>query len=155
MSYENPTAAVSALRDMVFSCATVTGLGWSTAMYHYPGAVPIGDSGQAIDALPLFEVEDHGHSNISNIAGGAALPNGRLSLTLAAALTAGQLESLCQSIARELRNLQTGLPINDAQAGMASDITLAAEAAQDSPGAAAGQIAYRTCSIDISYGLSY
>jgi hypothetical protein len=155
MSYEHPTPAIGHLRDMLFACPTVIGLGWTTAQYHYPRATPIGDSGQTIDALPLFEAEDHGLSYSSNIAGGAALSNGRLTLTLVATLTVGQLEAICQAIAKELRNLQTGLPINDAQPSMASDVTIAAEAAQDSASAAVGQIAYRSCSIDISYGLSY
>lgn len=153
--YENPTDNVSALRDMVFALPTVVGLGWATSMYHFPRAVPVNEAGAAVDALPLFEVEDLGEDNSSNIAGGTPLSSGGLTLSLAANLTAGQLESICQAIAKELRAAQVGLPITNAQAGKASDITVAAEAAQDSTGAAAGQIAYRVCPINISFGLNY
>lgn len=155
MSYVNPTDVVAALRDMVFACPTVVGLGWSTGMYHFPHFTPVDDSGVAVDALPAFEVEDLGTDNSSNIAGGTPLDAGRLALTLAAALTAGQIEAITKAIARELRAMETGLAITNASAGPASDITVAAEAAQNSPGAAAGQIAYRVSTIDISYGLSY
>jgi hypothetical protein len=155
VSYDNPTPNVAALRTMVFALPTVIGLGWTTAMFHFPQATPVNDSGVAVDPLPLFEVEDHEEDNGSNIAGGTPLPQGRLKLTLAANLAAGVLEGIAKAIARELRAAQTGLPITNAQAGMASDKTIAAEASQDSDGAAAGQIAYRVCVIDITFGLNY
>lgn len=155
MSYDNPTDAIANLRTMLFLMPTVVGLGWSNGMFHFPSATPVDDSGAAVDALPLFEAEDLGESNPSNIAGGTALGNGTLVLTLAAAMAPGLLEQICRAIAKELRTAETGLPITDAHAGVASDIRMAAEAAQNSPGAAAGQIAYRTCTITISYGMSY
>jgi hypothetical protein len=153
--YVNPPTSVASLRTMVFACAVVVSAGYAVGQYHFPSAAPLTSDGAAGDAIPLFEVEEEDEDNSNSLAGGGVLPNGTLSLTFCADMDAGQIVQFCRTLASQLRAMQTGLPITSATAGPASGVTLGAEAAQDSPGAPASQIAYRSCTIRITYGLTY
>jgi hypothetical protein len=140
MTWANPPPAVVALRDMLATTGTAGATaGLVTAKYHYPSADP------NVDALPYAVISEESSSRRQFAEPGTqGLPSGSLTVTVYAALTAGEMETLGRAMAADMMTT-IGLPGLDAGAGLCSDPT---------PEMLSSGLTYRTIDINVSYGIN-
>lgn len=148
MSLSNPPPAVTALRDMLLLCASVTSYGIDTVKIWYPEATATPDAGTAV-TLPYLVVAEPSSARTRYADGAGGLPSGLLTATVYAVDTIENLETLGRAIEKELQELQVGLYISDARSELAGRTSLAAEAqAQNDTGANISGI-----QVTVTYGL--
>lgn len=153
MSWDNPPAAVSALRDMIVACASAVSAGLVQANFHYPTLALGSDDTTTPDARPMCVIaEDDSHRTPYAEPGVAGLPGGLLFATLYSDdLSTGEIEELADNIVNELLLSVSGLPNISASRQRASEPTPGQLAADDTAGNSTA--AYSGITISITYGL--
>jgi hypothetical protein len=151
MTWSNPPDAVDALSTMLLACSSFTGAGFTSANIHYPAAaIEVDDGGGSKDALPICLLAETTNSRTPYAEiGVAGLPSGELTAVLYVDTDAGTLEKLARAICKELGTV-VGLPNLNASAGMCSNPTKGARAADADDHA---QASHRAIEITITYGL--
>lgn len=154
MTLLNPPPAVTAIRDMLLACSSITGAGITTTSIWYPTAVAESDDATPVDALPRIIVAEDSFTRVRYAEGARGLPTGSLSIVLCVDTDAGTLETLGRAVCGDLEFLsQTqGLANLTASVGMASDPDAAQIAADDTTGDTASR--FCTITITASYGLN-
>jgi hypothetical protein len=149
MTLANPPPAVTAARDMLLACASLTAAGVTTSSIHYPTAAIAPDAGTP-DGLPcVLLAETSSTRNKYAEIGVAGLPGGTLTATIYASLTAGEIETLGRAVAAELLQQSTGLPLTDVSADLCSD----PETGNDAEAVTLPAASHRAMTITINYGL--
>jgi hypothetical protein len=122
MVWENPPAAVSAMRTMILACASAVAYGITTDRIHYPAAALHSDDATTDDPLPLIVIADDlsARQRYAEI-GVPGVPGGSLTLIVHSSATTGLIETFADDLCRELQALSTGLPITGAQRVRASE----------------------------------
>lgn len=153
MSWDTPTpAAISAMRSMLLACPSLVAAGIDTARVHYPSATPF-DDGEALDPLPLVEI-DRERADVQRIAAGGGLTySGQLMVTILADLSVAELEDLADAVGKELISQETGLPLGSPSVGRCTDITRGAEAVQDDDTTQPSAIQWRSITLAVPYGM--
>lgn len=149
MSLTNPPPAVTALRDMLLACSSVTGASITTNSIDYPTNAINTESGTP-EALPriLLAETDSERARYAEI-GVIGLPAGTLIATIQADLTAGEIETLARSVASDLTGLASGLFLSSVSVGLCSDPATGMEGEErDTAGAS-----HRTITLTITHGL--
>jgi hypothetical protein len=138
---------------MLVACPTLIGLGWQASRIHYPVLFPLDVAEAPLDLLPGIELDDLGEDPQPFCAGGVLAPRGALAAYIVAELSVGVLTAIAANVARDLKLMQTGLPIITATPGPVGEATWGAEAsAEDSTTPA--QIRFKAVTIDITYGFT-
>lgn len=152
MSLTNPPPAVTAVRDMLLACSSVTGAGITTAKIWYPNAVAGSDDATTVDALPRIVLAEEDRSIIRYAEGARGLPQGTLLVTLQIDTDTGTLETLARSVADDLELLShsQGLPNLRCRTGLASEPDTAQIAGDQTETAAR----FASITITADYGLS-
>jgi hypothetical protein len=144
MVYVDPPDDVAALRDMLVACDDSVAAG----AIHYPEAAFAPQAGTA-DDLPAYVIRRIDYSRDSYASGGVSLPGGQLQVELAYpadTYTIGDVDEVADSLAADLLEQATGLPIVSVGVDHASSQT----AAMDAEGTASAIFA----TITIDWGLT-
>lgn len=154
MTLVSPPDSITAFRDMMLACSSVTGAGLTTGKIWYPSAVAESDDATAVDALPRAILAEEDYTRSRYAEGARGLPGGRISCTVSAAVATGVLEALARSIIddMELLSHSQGLPNLKGSTGLASEPTPGQRAAAD--GSTHTDAEFSTISMTFDYGLN-
>lgn len=154
MSLTNPPAAVTALRDMLLSCSSVTGAGIDTDKIWYPSAVAESDDATTPDPLPRIVLGEDAYTRNRYAEGARGLPQGTLTVVLNVDTDAGTIETLARSISDDLELLShsSGLANVSCQTGLAAEPEPSQRAADDTTGDTSAK--FCTIVITVNYGLN-
>lgn len=154
MSLTNPPPAVTAIRDMLLACSSVTGAGITTDKIWYPSAVAESDDATAVDAMPRVVLGEEDFTRNRYAEGARGLAAGSLVINIQAELGTGALETLARSICDDLELLShsQGLANLRCRTGLSSDPDQAMVAADSSTGDTSSSFA--SIVITAEYGLT-
>jgi hypothetical protein len=154
MSLTNPPPAVTALRDMLLACTSVTGAGIATGNIWYPSAVAESDDATAVDALPRAIIGEESFTRSRYAEGARGIPSGTLGVVLQVDTDVGTIETLARSIVDDLELLShsQGLANVRCTVGLAAEPDKAQIAADDTSGDTSAKFATITMTVD--YGLT-
>lgn len=152
MSLTNPPPAVTALRDMLLACSSVTGAGMSTGDLYYPSAVAEADDATTPAAMPRMILGEDSYSRTRYAEGARGLPTGNLSAVLQNDTDVGTLETLARAIADDLELLShsQGLANVRCNVGLASEPDAAQRAAEETDDSSR----FASITITVEYGLN-
>jgi hypothetical protein len=105
MSLTSPPAAVTAIRDMLLACASVTGAGIDTNRIWYPFAVAESDDATSAAAMPRIVLGEESYTRNRYAEGARGLAAGTLTIVLQNDADVGTLETLARTICDELELL--------------------------------------------------
>lgn len=154
MSLTNPPPAVTALRDMLLACSSVTGAGVTTDTIWYPSAVAESDDATAASALPRIIIGEETFTRSRYAEGARGIPGGTLGIVVHADTDVGTIETLARSIADDLELLShsQGLANVRCTVGLAAEPDNAQRAADDTTGDTSSKFSAITIAAD--YGLT-
>jgi hypothetical protein len=152
MSLTNPPPAVTALRDMLLACSSVTGATIATANIYYPSAVAESDDATTPAAMPRMVLGEESNTRTRYAEGARGLPQGALTAVLQNDADVGTLETLARSICDDLELLShsQGLANVRATVGLASEPDAGQRAADETDTSAK----FASITIAIEYGLN-
>jgi hypothetical protein len=152
MSLANPPPAVTAIRDMLLACTSVTGAGIATANIHYPSAVAESDDATTPAAMPRIILAESDYTKNRYAEGASGLPQGSLAIIIQNDTDAGTLETLARAICDDLEFLSqsSGLANLKCSTSLASEPDSAQRAADETETSAK----FASITITADYGLN-
>jgi hypothetical protein len=152
MSLTNPPASVTALRDMLLACTSVTGAGIDTTKIWYPSSATEADDATTPAALPRMILGEESYTRNRYAEGARGIPSGTLTAVLQADSDIGTLETLARSICDDLEFLShsQGLANVRCNTALAAEPDAQQRAADETDTSAK----FGTIIINVEYGLS-
>lgn len=149
MSWSNPPDAVTAFRDMLLLCGSVTGAGFSSGTFHYPAAVLEG--GSTATDVPCCVLQEDDHDRSPYAEGAYGVPTGTVSATFHRDTDAGTLEKMARDACYELSLVtqSSGLAQLRPRVMLASDPSPGSMAADSTETSSK----FRSITITATYGL--